>query len=234
MLIDYVEESGMPGSFGDKDVSTGGPQVIPEDGNYSALPSPCTSSCALPPSQSSLRPNQQFTDDDDPPLSVERSSKVRVEEILRRPATRLSQIHTFLYIQRSKMESRRVRAALENRETTVQQYEHDKAVLLQKAAAYERQLQELSASYAATQREFRDTIDNRLREIASLKEDLGKKDSAIEGVELRCDELNVALTMVREELKEERDKSKAEREQEMRDLETRLMSSIVQVRHQLF
>ena len=132
------------------------------------------------------------------------------------------------------MESRRVRAALEDRETTVHQYEHDRAVLLQKAATYERQLRELSTTYATTRREFQDTIDNRLREIASLKEDLGKKDSVIEGIELRCDELNVALTMVREELKEEKDKSKAEREQEMRDLETRLMSSIAQVRHKLF
>lgn len=225
MFIDHVD-SGMPGSFEDKDVSTGGPR-IPEDGTYSALPSLGTSSRAVvPASRSSLSSNQQFTDDDDDyPSSI---------EILRPPASRLSQIHTFLYLQRSEMESRRVRAALEDRETTVHQYEHDRAVLLQKAATYERQLRELSTTYAATRREFQDTIDNRLREIASLKEDLGKKDSVIEGIELRCDELNVALTMVREELKEEKDKSKAEREQEMRDLETRLMSSIAQVRHKLF
>ena len=47
MFIDHVD-SGMPGSFEDKDVSTGGPR-IPEDGTYSALPSLGTSSRAVVP-----------------------------------------------------------------------------------------------------------------------------------------------------------------------------------------
>ena len=108
------------------------------------------------------------------------------------------------------------------------QYEHDKAIWLQRAAAYEHQLQEISAAHAATEREMRTSVNDHLCEISSLRRDLAEKDAMIGDIGLRCDELKTALTSVREELKGERERSQAQREREMRDLESRLMS--IQVR----
>ena len=156
--------------------------------------------------------------------SAERNTKVGVVEIP--PLPQPPQPQTILQQHRPKvaMESRRVRAALEAPTKTL--YEHDKVVWLQRAATYEHQLQEISAAHAATEREMRTTIDDRLREISSLRRDLMKKDAMIEDIGLRCDELSTALASVREELKGERGRSQAQRKQEMRDLEARLMSSI--------
>ena len=171
------------------------------------------------------RPSQSTTGD-----LIEPSPKVRVVEIPRPPSPPPSQLRALLHLQHSKVESRRVRAALEDRDAL---YEHDKVIWLQRAAAYELQLKELAVAHAATEKELRETIDNRLREISSLRQDLGEKNSMIEGIGLRCDELNTALAVVRDELKEEREKSKAEREAEIRNLEERLMSNL-QVRRRLF
>nr|VWO96083.1 N/A [Ganoderma boninense] len=219
MLIAYTAESAMPGSFEDTQAN---------GGDHAVLPDPL-SGAVIPASRSSHQ-----TSTEEPSSPVERSPKVRVVEVPRHPLSpRLSQLHTLLRLQHPKLESRRVRAALEDRETALQQYENDKRVWIQRAASYERQLKEIAATHAATEREFRDTIYDRLREIASLKEDLVEKNLVIEGIGHRCDELNTALTTVREELKEEREKSKAEREEEIRNLEARLMSSI-QVRIKYF
>ena len=126
------------------------------------------------------------------------------------------------------MESRRVRAALEVQGPWMMttQYEHNKAIWLQRAAAYEHQLRIISVAHAATEREMRATIDDRVREISSLRRDLVEKDAVIGDIRHRCDELKTALTSVREELEGERKRSQAQREQEMRDLESRLMTSI--------
>ena len=235
MFVDNVE-SGMPGSFAAKDVS-----AVLEGGRNDGSSPPTSghlSRAVIPASRSSHSFDHNSSSSSSfsslSSSSIERTAKVRVVEVPHPRIPRLSQLHTFLYLQRSKMESRRVRAALEDRATTARQYEHDRALLLQRAAAYERQLQEISATHAATEQKFQDIIDDRLREITSLKDDLGEKNSVIEEIELRCDELNVALTMVREELNEEREKSRVGWEKEMRDLEARLMSRITQVRHELF
>lgn len=132
------------------------------------------------------------------------------------------------------MESWRVRALLEDRGAarTAYAYEQEKAMWLQRAAAYEHQLQELAAAHTTTERDLRTTIEDRLREISSLKQDLLDKNSTIEGIGLRCDDLHTALAAVQDQLKRERVQEQAEREQEMAKLEARLMSSL-KVEHQL-
>lgn len=125
------------------------------------------------------------------------------------------------------MESRHIHTALEVRGLWIKtQYEHDKAIWLQRAATYEHQLQEISTAHAATEREMRTTINDCLCKISSLWQDLVEKDAVIRDIRLCCNELKTALTSVREELKGERERSQAQQEQEMRDLELRLMSSI--------
>ncbi|PIL29379.1 hypothetical protein GSI_09431 [Ganoderma sinense ZZ0214-1] len=230
MLVNYTLESAMPGSF-EEELGARGLAVLPPPTLSS--PPPPTLSSPLPPMLGALSrsmipasrsSHQTSSSGDDPSLGeVKRSSKVRVVEIPRQPPVAPhSQLYTFLHLQHSKVESRRVRAALEDHETTANQYEHDK-------------LQEISAAHAVTERDLRDTIDNRLREISSLKQDVGQKNAMIEGIGRCCDELNTALAEVRgeleeerEKLKAEREKAKAEREEGIRDLEARLLSSIQQ------
>ena len=139
---------------------------------------------------------------------------------------RLSRVQAFLQFQKPMMESRRVRTVLEHGEPAARMlYEHDKAAWLHRAAAYERQLEEISTAHAATEREMRATIDDRHHEVSSLRKDLMERDSVIKGLGLRCDELNAALTVVQNELKRDREQSRTQREQEMRDFEARLMGS---------
>ncbi|KAI1789376.1 hypothetical protein LXA43DRAFT_1096417 [Ganoderma leucocontextum] len=144
------------------------------------------------------------------------------------PKVRNVNHNAMTFLQKPKMESRRVRAALEERGTAIECYEHDKAVWLQRAEAYKRQLQDISASHAAMQRELRATIEDRLCKIFSLKWDLLEKNDMIEGIGLCCDELNTALAVVQDDMKREREQFQAEREQEIYNLEARLMSSIEQ------
>ena len=227
MLVDYTSESAMPGSF-EEELSARGLAALPS--SLSHPPPPPSGALSH-----SVIPASRFSGDDPSLGEVERSSKVRVVEIPRRPPVpvpRFSQLYTFLHLQHAKVESRRVRAALED-ETTANQYERDKVIWLQRAETYERQLREISAAHAVTERDLRANIDNRLREISSLKEDVGQKNVMIEGIGRRCDELNTALAVVREELEEEREKfkaerenAKAEREEDIRNLEARLISSI--------
>ena len=96
---------------------------------------------------------------------------------------------------------------------------------LHRAAAYERQLEEISTAHTATEREMRATIDDCHHKVSSLRKDLMERDLVIKGLGLRCDELNVALTVVQKELKRDREQSRTQREQEMRDFEARLMGS---------
>ena len=163
--------------------------------------------------------------------SAELNVNAQVTEILE--GFRLSQLQALLQSQSQgpRMESRRCCAALQDQVTVAKTlYEQDKAIWLQKATTYERQLQEVSVAHATTEREMRATINNRLCDISTLKSDLLEKNSTIEGIELRCDKLTTALMTVQEELKGDRERSEARRQQEMRDLEARLMNSI-QVRH---
>ncbi|KAI1783021.1 hypothetical protein LXA43DRAFT_1103097 [Ganoderma leucocontextum] len=243
----------MPGSFRDQDVDATGiavpkvrnvnhnatvnvlgtgtlPNISAPSPGPSVFPTLDSQSGAILPisriSQSSIRRSTVSEGSS----SVERTTKVRLVEIPTRqtPYPKLTQFQTFLQLQKPKMESRRVRAALEERGTAMERYEHDKAVWLQRAEAYERQLQDISASHAATQRELRATIEDRLCEISGLKQDLLEKNYMIEGIGLRCDELNTALAVVQDDMKREREQFQAEREQEIRNLEARLMSSIEQ------
>ena len=198
--------------------------------SLSTVPTLDSQSGAILPTSRSLSSTQPFHVSEGL-SSAELNVNAQVTEILE--GFRLSQFQAFLQSQSQgpRVESRRCRAALQDQETVAKTlYEHDKAVWLQKAATYERQLQEVSVAHASTEREMRATIDNRLRDISTLKSDLLEKNSTIEGIELRCDKLTTALMTVQEELKGDRERYEAQRQQEMRDLEARLMNSI-QVRH---
>lgn len=92
------------------------------------------------------------------------------------------------------IESRHVCTALQDQETVMNQYKHDMAVWTQRAATYEEQLRELSTTHTMTEHEFWDIIAACLHKISSLKQDLGEKDSAIEGIGLCCDKLNTACS----------------------------------------
>ena len=243
----------MPGSFQEPDLDAGGiTPLVDGNGDQNAMvntsrisrqpPLIDTDQANVPatgtlqsPSPASPGPSTSPTLDSQSGavLPISRSSSfIQAVHVAGIPEhAQLSQFQAFPQFQEPKVASRRLRTVLQDRETAATLlYEHDKAILLRRAVAYERQLQEVTAAHAVTQKEMRATIDDHLREMSTLRSDLLEKNSTIEEIELRCDKLTAALALVQEELKGERERSEAQRQQEMQDLEARMMRSI-QVRH---
>ncbi|PIL27306.1 hypothetical protein GSI_10453 [Ganoderma sinense ZZ0214-1] len=227
MSLHFVSRSNMPGSFQDldQDVGTGGTAAsedrdLPNHARTSTTAVfPNASTRHNPPIPSAVNSESRAL------LPASKTSRSPVQVAIEIPLSpQLPQLQPFLQQRRPivAVENRRIRAALEGQDSSVEMlYERDKAVWLQRAEAYERQLRELSAAHAASE-------EVRMSEISRLRQDLGEKDSMIVEIGLRCNNLHSTLAAVQNELKGEREQSQVQRKQEMQDLEARLMSSILQ------